>query len=140
MKTFTIVALILTLVATTGCLTTQSKTLVVQVAVQLATTKVIDGDRDRAARILAISSAVRAVAGTSRFDSVALLDSYIRTKIDWSKLTPEQTLLANLLLDTIRTELEARVGTGILTNDKLLVVAQVASWIESAAQTSGGAS
>jgi len=118
----------------TGCISTQSKTLVAQVAVQLATQRVIAGDVERASRIITISSALREIAGTTRFDSVVLLDAYIRKEINWTKLTPEQTILANLLLDTIRAELEARVGTGILVGDKLLVVSQVALWVESAAK------
>jgi hypothetical protein len=136
-KHITTIALALAVIAApilqTGC-TTTDRSVVVHIGVSYAVAKVVKGDAAKAQRIIAISSAVRAIAGGEAANSVALLDTYIRSKIDWTKLKPEDAMLANLLLAEIKIVLEKKVGTGPLDSAKLLVVAEVAGWIEDAAR------
>lgn len=128
----------------TGCATTSAsadadRSLLVHAGISYAVAKVVKGDADRAARIIAISGAVRQVAGDAQVESVALLDAYIRAKIDWSKLDAADQVLVNLLLERIKARLESKLGAGPLTGAKLLVVAEVAGWIEDAARSAAAA-
>lgn len=124
-----------------GCATTdgtgvspdQTK-LLAKVAVSYAVIKVADKHPEKAAKILAISHEVRAIAGGEGFNTVDLLMTFVRAKVDLSKLDPADQMLAGILLDTIATQLKAKVGSGVLTSDKLLIVGEVAGWIEDAAR------
>lgn len=105
-----------------------------QLGVTYATMKVIENNPAYGPRIVAIAQSMKAVAGGQTASTVALLDAYIRSQIDWSKITsPADRQVINLLLTEIKYQLEQRIGTGVLTSDKLIVVAQVAGWIEDAA-------
>lgn len=118
-----------------GCASTPGdRTTIARVAVSYATYKVIENNPDHAPRIVAISQAVREVAGGETFNTVALLDTFIRSQIKWERLSAADTLLAHMLLDEIKRQLIAKVGDGALTSDKLLVVGEVAGWIEDAAK------
>ncbi len=120
----------------TGCATTANgdRSLLVHAGVSYATAKVIKGDAERAQRVVAIAGAVRQLAGNEQVESVALLDAYIRGRIDWTKLDAADQVLVNVLLLEVRNVLEKRIGADPITGAKLLVVAEVAGWIEDAAR------
>lgn len=128
-------------IAQTGCTTAgtsaispdQTK-LLAKVAVQYAVLKVAEKHPDKAAKILEISHAVRAVAGSDGFNTVDLLMDFVRVKANIASLSPADQLLAGTLLDAIQAELKAKIGNGTLTTDKLLIVGEVAGWIEDAAK------
>lgn len=122
-----------------GCATTQGdggKQFVAKLAVTYATMKVIEKNPAYAERIVVIASSVRAVSEGDTVSTVALLQAYIKAQIRWEVLSPADALMVNLLLDEVGAQLEARIGSGKLTTDKLLVVGEVASWIEQAATAS----
>lgn len=121
----------------TGCASTgntDQMKLIERAAVSYAVIKVIDKHPEKAAKVLAISHAVRQVAGTDGFNTVDLLMAFVRSKADFSKLDPADQMLAGVLLDAVQAELKSRVGGGVLTSDKLLIVGEVAGWIEDAAK------
>lgn len=122
-----------------GCATTAGQSsdqtkLLAKVAVSYAVIKVADKHPEKAAKILAISHEVRAIAGGESFNTVDLLMAFVRANVDFSKLDPADRMLAGILLDTIGAQLKDRVGSGVLTPDKLLIVGEVAGWIEDAAR------
>jgi hypothetical protein len=119
-----------------GCATSSSSPnteLIAQAAVVYATSKVVENNPDYAPRIAAIAGEIRKTASGDGVDTVAAVIAIARARIDWSKLSPADTALVNLLLDAVSAELTARLGAGVLPPDKALVVAKVAGWIEKAA-------
>jgi len=98
-----------------------------------ATAKVVENNPAYGPRIAQIAAEVKSVASGEAFASVDLLMQFVRAKIDWTKLSPADAALANLLLDAVKAELVARLGAVQLPEEKLLVVAKVANWIEQAA-------
>lgn len=128
-----LILLLAAVLGLSGCATTpQDRSTIARVAVTYATCKVIENNPDHGPRILVISQAVRQVAGGESFNTVALLDTFIRSQIKWERLSAADTLLAHVLLDEVKRQLTAKVGSGVLTSDKLLVVSEVAGWIEDA--------
>lgn len=138
-KLIQIVALASVLIAVpltqTGCssMTVQDKQLIAKVAVSYATIKVVEKNPAYAAKIAAIAKSVKDVADGETAYTVALLDAYVRSRIDWTKLSAADMMLVNALLDEVKLQLEARIGNGTLDSAKLLVVKEVATWIETAA-------
>lgn len=123
---------------TVGCTTLPEgdKALIVHYAIAKAVGEVVKKDPARAERIVAIAGAVRQLAGNEQVSSVAMLDAFIRSKIDWSKLDAADQVMVNLLLERIKQRLEAKIGADPITGAKLLVVAEIAGWIEDAARAS----
>lgn len=116
-----------------GCSTFTEHKAVTKLAVQYATIKVIEKNPDKAPRIVEIAQFVRTNAGSETAATVALLETAVRAQIDWTKLDPADTILVDTLIVTVRDELIARLGDGPLAGDQLLVVAEVAGWIQDAA-------
>lgn len=123
------------LLAGPSCVTSggQRSDLIAQAAVVYAVAKVCENNPTYAPRIAAIAAEVRKASSGDGVDTVAAVIALARAKIDWSKLSPADTALVNLLLEAVGLELTARLGAGVLPADKALVVARVAGWIEQAA-------
>jgi len=121
-----------------GCGTTtnqQDQTkLIAKVAVSYVTMKIIERNPQYVARIIAITEAVKQASSGSSVSTVALLDTYIRAQIDWSKLPPADSMVIGILLDEVKVQLESRIGTGQLTGANLLIVSEIAGWIEDSAK------
>lgn len=136
MKTAIISVLLAISIGLAGCATTaqtdQTK-LIAKLAVSYAVIKVTDKHPEKAAKILEISKAVKAIAGSDGFNTVDLLIAYIKTRVDLSKLDAADRLLASALIDEIGIQLKSRIGADVLTPDKLLIVGEVAGWVEEAA-------
>jgi C4-type Zn-finger protein len=121
-----------------GCTTTSIPPIAAQVAVQYATLRVLEDHPEYAPRILEITSSVRQAAAGDASATVAMIDSLIRSQINWSKLSPADAMVVNTLLLAIRSELEQRIGSGVLDSQAMLTIAQVATWIEQAAASTVG--
>ncbi len=132
MKTrITAIILAVALLALSGCSSIpadQQKT-VAKLAVQYAVLKVADKNPVKAARVAAIAKEVQAIAGGEGANTVDLLLAIARTKVATLKLDAADQVLASALIDMVGQELKARLGTGVLTSDKLLIVGEVAGWI-----------
>ena len=122
-----------------GCATTDSgsgRQLVAKLAVTYATMKVIERNPGHAQRIIEISQTVKEAAGGGKAATVKLLVELIKAEIRWNTLSAADAMIVNLLVDEIGAQLTARIGDGQLDSVNLLVVAEVASWIEQAAKAS----
>jgi len=133
MKRFLSLALICTLLSACNTLTSGDTRFVAKLGVTYAVIKVTERHPERGPRIVEIAREVKVLAGQNRVDSVDMLIVSIRSLIKWENLTASDILLVNLLLDEIRNILLDRVGPNTLPADKLLLVSEVASWVESAA-------
>ncbi len=118
-----------------GCASTSSATVktVEQIAVEYAVIKVVGNNPSKAADIVAVAQSVKALAAGSTAQTVDAIASFVQGKINASNWKPEDKQLAALLLDTIKSELIARVGTGTLDPQKLVVVGEFAGWVEAGA-------
>lgn len=129
-KLASILALVIGLVAFSGCAsTTSQQNIAAKFAVQYAVLKVSENSPAKAARIVSIAREVKAIAGQDGADTVDLLMAIIRAKVDFSKLDAADTLLANALIDTIGEQLKERIGSGQLAPAQLPAIAQVADWV-----------
>lgn len=111
-----------------------SREILAQAAVVYATAKVIENNPTYAERIAQIAAEVRGVAAGDTAATVDTLIALARSRVDWSKLSPADVALVNLLLDAVKAELVARLGTLPLPQERALQVAKVAGWIEDAAK------
>lgn len=113
---------------------TPNQTLTAQVAVMLATDRVVKDRPDRAAKAVAIADDVLKLAGSDTASTVSALMLVVRAKIDWNELTAVEVMSVNLLLAAIETELNNRINVGQIPADQVYKVALVASWVKLAAQ------
>ncbi len=90
--------------------------------------KVVGNNPSKAAGIIAVAQSVQQLAG-GELQSITAITQFVRQKIELSNWKPEDKYLANILLETIQTELIGRVGTGALNPDKLVVVKEFAGWV-----------
>lgn len=116
-----------------GCASFQTNSAGAKLAVQYATLKVIKRDPAKAARVTNIVTEADLIL-TDRTATVALAEAAVRKAIKWEDLSAEDTLLANALINAVKFELEARVGTGGLSADQVLQVRAVLAWITEAAE------
>lgn len=114
--------------------TTDARQITAHLAVTYATMKVVERNPAYGPRIATIARDVRQVAGGDKAATVAMLAELIRAEVRWKSLSPADAMLANVLIDEVVQQLTARLGPGKLEGDKLLIVAEVATWIETAAQ------
>lgn len=106
------------------------------IAVTYATMKVIEKNPGYAGQIVAIAGLVKQVTSGDKVTTVALLDTFVRSQIDFSKLSPADAMVVNILLDEVKVQLEAKIGTGQFTSANLVVVSEVVGWIQEAATAS----
>jgi hypothetical protein len=123
-------------VALAGCATGDLKTdPSARLAVTYATLKVIESGPDsevRAAKIRSIASEARQFVET---DAISLdqLAAAMRARLAEENLSPSDQVLADALVLTVTAELEARVGTGLLSPEQKLTVGAVLGWVVVAA-------
>lgn len=120
-----------------GCSSTATGKPAAKLVVQYAVLKVVANNQEKAARVVEIAKEVQAVAGNDGFNTVSLLMTVVRTKIDYSKLDAADTLLANLLIETVEAELSERVGAGVIPEGSVFKVKEVASWVIDGAALAG---
>lgn len=118
--------------ALTGCATGNISTdPSARLAVTYATLKVIESGPDsevRAAKIRDIASEARQFIETDAL-SLDQLSSALRARIAHEGLNPSDQLLADALILTVMSELEARVGSGLLSPEQKLTVGAVLGWV-----------
>ncbi len=69
------------------------------------------------------------MAGTDGFNTIDLLVAAIRVKANIASLTPQQQILANLLIDTIAAQLKAKIPNGQINSANLVLVSEIAGWV-----------
>jgi uncharacterized protein YceK len=117
-----------------GCAFLQDNPNTAKLTTQYATAKVIDGDTDRAQRIIGIVSEARATIGQDAVSTVAALDAFVRSKINWSSLAPEDSILIDAVLANAADSLEQEIGAGLLSPDERVLLDTFLGWIEDTAK------
>ncbi len=99
-----------------------------ELTIKYATMKVIERSGDpaaKAARIADIAAQAKTLVDGGAVAFVPELEIIVRQKIPWSELDAADTLLADALLTTLRTELMSRVDGGTLDDKTRLAVTKV---------------
>lgn len=117
-----------------GCAFLQENPDTAKLTTQYATAKVIDGETDRAQRIIDIVSEARATVGKDAVSTVAALDAFVRSKINWSSLAPEDSILIDAVLANAADRLEQEIGAGLLSPDQRVLLDTFLGWIEDTAR------
>lgn len=117
-----------------GGLTPEEIKALTQATVQLGIGKVVKNNPTKAGAAIAVAHAVREIASGNGVDTVDLLLAAVQTKINFSKLAPEDQAFANILLTLLGNHLKAQLGGNVLTSDKLALAGEIAGWIEDAAR------
>lgn len=121
-----------------SCETIEKTPATAALVVQYATAKVIEagtspGERaTRAARIKAIATDAKSWLDGDAV-TLDLLQQVAQERIAKLDLSPADLLLANGLLQVVVTELQAKVGQGVLSPELKLTVSQVLAWVAGAA-------
>lgn len=124
-------------IALTGCATFWQHADVSKIAVEVAAMKVIEAghttsDRaDRAHRINTIATEAKTFLDQSDV-TVGLLKSAVYARIASLHLQPSDQLLATALVDTLASELESKIGSGVLSPDAKVKVNTVLGWVQEA--------
>jgi hypothetical protein len=97
------------------------------IAVQQATLRYIDGDVEKAQRVVAVAEQVKEYA--SGTVTVALLTTYLRAQIKWEQLAVADVMLLDALLLELESRLVERMGEGELSPEDLANVEKVVDWV-----------
>jgi hypothetical protein len=97
------------------------------IAVQQATLRYIDGDVEKAQRVVAVAEKVEEYA--SGTVTVALLTTYLRAQIKWEQLAVADVMLLDALLLELESRLVERMGEGELSPEDLANVEKVVDWV-----------
>lgn len=108
-----------------------------KIVVQYATMKFIEADKanlpERAAKIREVASEAKTFFDSSTA-TVPLLEQAVRDRIAPLQLSPADRVLATALIDTVVTELQTRVGKGLVPPDQVYQVSTVLGWIMDATE------
>lgn len=119
-----------------GCaLTTLQSNPSARLAVTYATLKVIEDGADpqqRAEKVLSIATEAREFIETDALN-LSQLEAALRARLADENLSPSDQLLADALILTVVAELEAKVGSGMLSPEQKLTVGTVLGWVITAA-------
>lgn len=123
-----------------GCAAPGSQqSLVERLAVQTATMKYVEREQDpaaraeRAARVVAIVDQARVWLDTDGVTLADLQAAAIR-RLQEKNLEPSDLLLATALVELVATELNTRIGEGVLDPEKKVTINTFLSWVEQAAR------
>lgn len=110
-------------------------------ATQYGTLKVIEKNPTLAPKVAELAGTVASEVEAGRMVVVAVVEQEVRARIAWDKLKPEEFILVDALIVSVRTELERAEaslmektpGDGEAQKAVMLEVAKVLRWIEQAA-------
>ena len=129
LKTIPLILLVFVSSGIASCAFIEERPETVRLIVQAATLKVIDGDPDKAARVVEIASDVRRISSATPELTVSALITTVRGLIKWGDLEAEQVLLVEALLLELQYRLEDRLGPEPLPEQLRLTVNQITTWI-----------
>ncbi len=122
--------------------TSPKNQLVEQIAIQYATGKYIEGEKQpaervaRAVRVGKVAADIKAVAGADDA-TIAALRELAAKQIAGAKLSPADSLLANTLVDAVVLALSEKVASGVLSPDAKVAVDKLLDWVIAAAAAYG---
>lgn len=103
-----------------------------KLTVQQATMRVIDEDVPRAERVIHLTEEIGGYVQDERV-TVAAVDGYLRSQIDWDQLSLADAQLVDMLLDEVRFRFEERLGDGVLAEDDKVVITTLLGWVADSA-------
>lgn len=103
-----------------------------KLTVQQATMRVIDEDVPRAERVIHLTEEIGGYVQDERV-TVAAVDDYLRSQIDWDQLSLADAQLVDMLLDEVRFRFEERLGDGVLAEDDKVVITTLLGWVADSA-------
>ena len=127
------IILIIAFIFMAGCSFIEDNPNTARLTTQYATAKIIDNDSARAARIVVIASNARATIGENSTTTIAELDDYVRSKIRWNSLSPEDSILIDAVLSSASDRLQEEISDGLLDPDQRVALSEFLSWIEEVA-------
>ena len=113
-----------------ACALIQSNNSTVQLLVQQSVIKSINGDKDRADKILLQIGQIRQLLDKDEEISLANLSDALIAKINLGSVDHE---LAKIIILQIQINLEKQINDGVLNPDDKISILNVLDWIESAA-------
>lgn len=126
-------------IALTGCASLGTSPASEKLVVQIGVMKFIEGGSDapqeraaKAARIVKAAAEARIWLDTDGV-TIADLQSAMLTRIAAADLEPSDKLLASALVEVVVSELNVRIGEGVISADKRATVNAVLGWVEQAA-------
>lgn len=131
------------LALTAGCAALKQGGTGAQTAVEVATIKVIDGDAERANRVVEIVGKVRGLIEGDEVSTLETVEDNVRSAIDWSGLDTAEKLVVNRLIDAVRAEIDNRINADDIASldpDEVVAVQRILDWIEQAAVMAGAGS
>lgn len=102
-------------------------------ATQYATIKAVQKNPALAPRIAQVAAETAAGLQAGQLIPVAFLEQEVRAKIRWEKLKPEEYILVDALIITVRTELEKAAGELATPEEARVLAAKVLGWVADAA-------
>lgn len=108
-------------------------------SVQLAVVKFIDAEdsdeaeSERARRTRDIASRLASSVEAGPDATLSEIAEAARSAIPWDDVDGSERVLINALIDTIKAEIAARIGDGVLKPDQRVRVARVLEWVAEAA-------
>ncbi len=102
-------------------------------AVQIFVVETVEGNPGKAQRVANDAHAIKALLGTDGFNTVDLIMVAVRAKLDLSGMQPAKQIIIGMALDEVAGYLKSVVGDGTIPVDKIPLVAEVAGWVEDAA-------
>jgi outer membrane PBP1 activator LpoA protein len=131
----TIVPAALAAIILTGCATGGGSGATEKLVVQAATMKFIESSDDRAAKAARIAKAADQARVWLDTDGVTIADlqTAMLERIAAADLEPSDKLLASALVEVVVSELNVRIGAGVISPEKRATVNAVLAWVEQAA-------
>lgn len=131
--------LVFILATLAACASTPNGSIAEKLAVQVATMKYVEREQDpatraeRAARVVAVVDQARVWLDTDGVTLADLQAAAIR-RLQEKNLEPSDLLLATALVELVATELNTRIGEGVLNPEKKVTINTFLSWVEQAAR------
>lgn len=116
----------------TACVTVPD-TITAKVAVQQGVLRAIGNDVEKAQRAIEIIEEVRPNV-SEELITIGLLHDYVYSEINWQSLSVADAQLLIFVLSYGKTELEKRIGAGVLDPDQRESVSRVLDWSREAAE------
>lgn len=135
MKTLCLILLIIGLVIA-GCstLNVQDNPILSEAIIKAGTARMLTEKPSWIDDTLRISAVALAAVEADKLISLEELEKYARAQIPWDKITPEEIVLIDMLISSIRTEIDRSVKGGEISGASAVQTSQILRWIHETAQ------
>lgn len=104
-----------------------------RIVTQFSTLRYIDGDSDRAQRVVLRVREIRAIVVDEQVP-IYLLEARIRDMIPWENFDEDERFLIEELFQLIQRELNNQIELGFIEEDQRLLIDTYLGWVEDAAK------